>query len=277
MAKTPGGILKAERERQKKSLREIAQKLKLNSDYLKAIESENYSVLPAEIFTRSYIRMYADSLGLDSDSIVELYDSCGRGESVESEPRDDTAGHDLPHVSPQLRSFISRHSVVLATVIVAVALIVFLAVRDNDKPHVAEPYQGTAVEQAAPEQKADSAAIETAGPAPKGAEESPPVKQPAMQEVQQPAVRKPVVAGSISLKIVADDLTWVSVRIDEGNPAEWFLRPGESIELSAREQFALKVGNAGGTRLFFNGQDVGVLGPRGRIIDLVLPATHSNP
>lgn len=268
MANTPGGILKAERERQKKSLREISQKLKLNREYLKAIESENYSILPAEIFTRSYIRMYADALGLDSDSIVNLYDGLARPETADIEP---PAGITVPEsldIRSTLRSYISRKVIVITAVVMAASAVFFLTFRD--KPQFQEAARPAAEEPVSPESESGTVAAEAAKPESQAVQEPAPVQQPVRQET-----RKPVDAQSLFLKIVADDLTWVSVRIDRGSPGEWFLRPGESIELTARERFALKIGNAGGTRLFLNGQDIGVLGPRGHIIDIVLPDQNS--
>ncbi len=51
---TAGTILKAEREKQNKSLKKIAQELKVNIDYLKAIESDDYNAIPAEVFTKAW-------------------------------------------------------------------------------------------------------------------------------------------------------------------------------------------------------------------------------
>jgi cytoskeleton protein RodZ len=61
---TPGNVLRAERERQKKSLKEIAKRLKINIQYIKAIEEDDYSLLPAEVFTKAYLRIYAEALEL---------------------------------------------------------------------------------------------------------------------------------------------------------------------------------------------------------------------
>jgi cytoskeletal protein RodZ len=75
---TPGKILKAEREKQEKSLKEISVNLKLSIDYLTAIEEDNYSELPAEVFAKAYLRLYADELGLDGDYLLGLYYDFGK-------------------------------------------------------------------------------------------------------------------------------------------------------------------------------------------------------
>ena len=81
---TPGNALKAERKKQKKSLRYFALRLKINIEYLKAIEDDNYSLLPADIFTKAYLRLYAKALGLESDYILSLYSG-----QTEPEPEPD--------------------------------------------------------------------------------------------------------------------------------------------------------------------------------------------
>ncbi len=72
---TTGSILRTEREKQKRSLEDIAKKLKINIEYLKAIENDNYQSLPAEVFTKAYLRLYADSLGLENNYILSLFES----------------------------------------------------------------------------------------------------------------------------------------------------------------------------------------------------------
>ena len=80
----------------------------------------------------------------------------------------------------------------------------------------------------------------------------------------------------LSLRIEATEITWVSVSVDDGGPKEWLLRTGESISVTAREKFTLKIGNAGGTRLTLNNRDIGSLGPRGKIVDIVLTENGEN-
>ena len=75
---TPGHILKTEREKQGKSLKEISVVLKLNIDYLTAIEEDHYSELPAEVFTKAYLRLYAEELGLDGDYLLDLFYDFGK-------------------------------------------------------------------------------------------------------------------------------------------------------------------------------------------------------
>lgn len=68
-----GSILKIIRERRGLSLNLIAEKTKININYLENIEAEKYHQLPAGLFLKSYLSQYARFLGLDSKKVVEDY------------------------------------------------------------------------------------------------------------------------------------------------------------------------------------------------------------
>ncbi len=72
-----GLILKKLRLKQKISLGYISQKTNIGVHHLSAIESNNFTSLPAAVFVKSYIKQYAEVLGLDprpvSDSYIRLY------------------------------------------------------------------------------------------------------------------------------------------------------------------------------------------------------------
>lgn len=68
-----GSILKIIRERRGLSMDLIADKTKININYLENIEAEKYHQLPAEVFLKSYLSQYARFLGLDAKKVVEDY------------------------------------------------------------------------------------------------------------------------------------------------------------------------------------------------------------
>lgn len=74
-----------------------------------------------------------------------------------------------------------------------------------------------------------------------------------------------------SLEIIATEETWVSVDIDKDKHEQRLLKTGEAARWNAVEGFSVKIGNAGGARLVFNGKTIGSLGPSGKVVRLVLP------
>ncbi len=68
-----GSILKIIRERRGISLNIVAEKTKININYLENIEAEKYHQLPAEVFLKGYLTQYARFLGLDAKKVIEDY------------------------------------------------------------------------------------------------------------------------------------------------------------------------------------------------------------
>jgi cytoskeletal protein RodZ len=61
------------RKRAGVSLEEIAQRTKIGSRFLEAIEEERFEQLPGGIFSTSYLRQYAEEIGYDEDALLAFY------------------------------------------------------------------------------------------------------------------------------------------------------------------------------------------------------------
>jgi cytoskeleton protein RodZ len=70
-----GNSLREARLRQGLDLAEIEQATKIRSRYLRALEEEQFEVLPAETYVKGFLKAYADQLGLDGDLYVEEFNS----------------------------------------------------------------------------------------------------------------------------------------------------------------------------------------------------------
>lgn len=68
-----GPTLREARIRRKIDLTEIEQQTKIRVRYLRALENEEWDVLPGPAYTRSFIRTYASSLGLDGERLADDY------------------------------------------------------------------------------------------------------------------------------------------------------------------------------------------------------------
>jgi hypothetical protein len=73
------------------------------------------------------------------------------------------------------------------------------------------------------------------------------------------------------LKAVATEKTWMRILNDEQQVSDVLLQPKETSSWTARRQFHITIGNAGGIELFLNGVSQGRLGKSGEVIHLVLP------
>src|ERR687887_2351187 len=98
MPQAIGDILREARMRQKIDISEIESKTKIRAKYLRAMENEEFDLLPGSTFAKSFLRTYADALGLDAHRLVEEY-------RAQYEPRDEG---DLPPLSAQSSRRVGR-------------------------------------------------------------------------------------------------------------------------------------------------------------------------
>ena len=81
-----GNSLREARLRQGLDFPEIEQTTKIRGKYLRALEDEQFDVLPAQTYVKGFLRSYADYLGLDGQLYVDEFNSrYVRGEFEEEE------------------------------------------------------------------------------------------------------------------------------------------------------------------------------------------------
>src|SRR5713226_5838962 len=95
---TLGEELRHKREQRRITLAEIAEATRIGTRFLKAIETDNFSILPGGIFTRSFIRAYAKYVGMNEEEAIGLYLQQVAGPSAEQQESQDQTG--TVHVAP---------------------------------------------------------------------------------------------------------------------------------------------------------------------------------
>ncbi len=70
---TFGPVLRAARERKGITLRQLAAETKLSAELWEALEDNDLSRWPKRIYARSYVRDYAEHVGLDPDEVVNEF------------------------------------------------------------------------------------------------------------------------------------------------------------------------------------------------------------
>src|SRR2546421_8403004 len=68
-----GQSLREARMRARIDVSEIEGKTKIRAKYLRALENEEWGLLPGPTFVKSFLRTYAQALGLDAKALVEEY------------------------------------------------------------------------------------------------------------------------------------------------------------------------------------------------------------
>ena len=70
-----GGAQRARRARHP----QVEERTKIRARYLRALEGEDWEVLPGPAYVRGFLRTYAKLLGLDGEMLVDEYRAHGRG------------------------------------------------------------------------------------------------------------------------------------------------------------------------------------------------------
>jgi cytoskeleton protein RodZ len=68
-----GATLREARMRARIDISEIESETKIRAKYLRALENEEWDLLPGPTYVKSFLRTYADALGLDSRLLLEEY------------------------------------------------------------------------------------------------------------------------------------------------------------------------------------------------------------
>ena len=73
MTESFGARMREQRERQQIALTDIADRTKINRSLLEGLERDDLSNWPAGIFRRSFLRVYAQAIGLEPESVVREF------------------------------------------------------------------------------------------------------------------------------------------------------------------------------------------------------------
>jgi cytoskeleton protein RodZ len=268
---SPGQVLANQREKSERSLREIADALNLPISTLEDIEADALDRLPAEVYTRGYVRAYARYLRLDPDPIVAALAYSGSSEAAAVRKPQQTL-FDLNN--PNLRMVLIGCAALLV-----VAFLWYFLSSSEDSPSVAEPIGTDAEVSEVEPNPADEGAIqiETITPEPPAdttqesvqetgqmieisatAIELPSVQSAAM--VADESARRLTATGSEQLQLTFTDECWVEIKTTDGTTLYDDLGgAGVVWKFLGEGPFQLLLGYAPGVTLRFNDEQVSLV------------------
>lgn len=288
--------LKTARENTGLTLKDFFERTRISVVNLEAIENGDYHSLPVPIYTRNFIKTYANALGVDSKPFLQRYENYLQSIQI----KEKTQVPDEPPHTP-LVATLSRHKAALwvLCIIIVLAAVSFFVTNYHkpkaDVPHIAEtpaPKNAPIIDlqpqnARQPNELPIAVNLPTAGNSaivsPTGAEP----KQPAQNAVEAqsdntitpaatPAKNEDKIEALIddeesSLLVAhATEQTWIRIQADDKEPFQVLLKPGEKISHRGA-RFNMDIGNAGGVRIQFKGKNIENLGKSGQVIHLRLP------
>jgi cytoskeleton protein RodZ len=130
-----GSALREARERKGLSFPQVEEATKIRARYIRALESEDFGVLPGATYTKGFLRAYADYLGLDGHLFIDEFNSRYH----------DPRREDEKAIYPPSRRRITRHKretnivLIALAAIVAIASLVFLGAANGGNTHANLP------------------------------------------------------------------------------------------------------------------------------------------
>lgn len=259
-----GEILKKRREELGRDLRDISNILKINCDYLRHIEDDAFDKLPEPVYVKGYIREYAEFLNIDAEDVLKAYTEQVPAPAAENEAVLEEA---LRGRKTRARTLAISFLLVLFAVIILFLVSPFSPLKeDTSSPPLK---RGDEMSKSVAEPAGETQLPETTTLPPSSNSESGRTPQSTTETKKE---LLPVTDQSPHvLEIIADDITWLAITTDEAAPKEIMMNPGETVKVKANKNIYLKIGNAGGVKLIFNGKGFGKLGDKGEVITVNLP------
>jgi len=220
-----GEVLKKRREESGVDIKAVSDILKIRSEYLSAIEDDDFDKLPAAVYTIGYIRCYAKYLDVDAGPVIANFTS--------------HLSYPKPSIIIPIASSVRKVPVYFYVIFVLLAGLLAFAVYI---------YMG--------ENRTSGKIAEKINPS---VEEKTPV---------------PVAQIEHRLEITSMDTAWLRISYENGKSQEALLRAGDLKRWEFRGAATLRIGNAGGVTLKFDGKDLGVPGNPGQALTLTFPPSQ---
>ncbi len=272
-----GELLRQARDYKGVTLREAERATRISRAHLAALEAEDFSALPAMTYARGIVRNYAQYLGLDPLTTVELFEQrSGEIARVRNVVTTTTTYDARTHWVPNFA--IIAFMIIMAGIIFTWIYSAYLRPTESAVPTVVGVATVTPVPasllaqvtvQTTETAPAPPPATPTAGVAPtptsaQDAEQVTPVPveptAPPAEEASQPVVAEaPVTDGPHTFVIWVTDDVWVQMIVDGEVVADKVLAAGTELSASGSSVY-VESGNAGFVHVYVDGEDYGILG-----------------
>ncbi len=245
-----GKILAEARTAKGLSLEKVSEEVSIRQAYLEALENDDYSKMPEDVFIKGFIRNYGNFLGLNGPELVDLYKSQQTGSSVEEvkslgvrevdkvslnislkqerELGSGKGGLSLPKVHLPWRQ--------LALGIVAVAI---FAGGYFSVPILMDTMPSL-----------------------------PPISLPSFEDKQAPVepAETAKVYDHVVVEMVANDDCWLEVSENHKEVFAGMLRAQDRMVFEGKKQLIIKYGNVGAMQVTFNGEPQDMQGEQGVVV-----------
>ncbi len=276
-----GAELRQRRKSMELTLLEVEENTHIPEHYLTRLEKGDFDTFPSPTQARGMLGNYAEFLGLESDALLLRYAEAlqqrFQARALEKPVRSARVRPTLPAFKFRLpdwaQPLLTRDIAFGAAAGLGLLVFLLFSIGRILSTRAAEQIQPTApplVNLLLPSASATLGAFTT-----------PAITQESINLLEQPTTNPGLVGdatiqaastGNIAVRLLATQRTWMRVIVDGRVEFEGRTVPGQSYNFAADGQILLLTGNAAALRVFYNDQDLGVLGIYGEVVQVVFNA-----
>jgi cytoskeletal protein RodZ len=251
------------------SIEQVAAETRIRAEILRAIEGEDHENLPDDVFVKGFLRSFAKVIGADQNEVLRRFDSRRKVQMPAT-----VLSSIEPSREGRLWLTLLWVALLMAGLVGGTFLIYQLVYqRSETDARQAQVTRETEAAEPVAQPVPEAAQAEAAQP---GAAKPEPAQPKAAQPLSSAEeVKQENAAGTeasrYKMEIVCDENTWIKVIVDDAPAEEYFLKPGDRLQLAAKNNYNLLIGNAGGVSVQLDGQPVPVPGKSGDVVNLQLP------
>lgn len=263
-----GHILREAREQLGLTLDEVERGTRIRTHHLEAMEQGEFDTLPSPVQARGFLHNYSEFLGLDSDEILLQF-----AEMLQSRRKRQNAkviyGEPATRPSVEVRSrrsrWLSSDLFVAAgiTIIILIMLVwggtSMMASLGENAPR-AEEIGELLIPSVTVSSPSNGQAMEGVEPI----QALPISTEPSLFPTQDIIVGP---TNQVTLQLVIEKRSWISVLVDgEEQFPDHRAAVGQLLEFQGTQSIEVSTGNGAGVRVYFNGQDQGLMGVLGQVV-----------
>jgi cytoskeleton protein RodZ len=268
---TIGSELRDAREQRGVSLREISERTNIRLPVLRAIENDDFRLVPGSVIMRGFLKLYAREVGLDPDDIgrryteqLESYQGDRPFEDGPTEAREPSASFEASEGATRF----NRISVAIALAVLALLAVGYLLTSREAPASGAVAADAAQTPPPAPSAPAPDSR-DTSKPEPTaaqpGAEASKPAPTPAPIPAASPAAAGPpeptratsgTAADGLRVDLQATGEVWIAATADGQQVAYRMLSSGERLPIRATREAVLRIGIPANVSISINDQPI---------------------
>ena len=238
-----GDTLREARDKMELSVEDIEEATKIRRKYIRALEDNNFEVIPGKVYVRGFLRSYARCLNLDGDKLVQEFNEMNDYQMENNDPPQETIISIPKNTGKRYKRYLA------AVAVVVLAGFIYLLGSSNAN------LQDKLSDRPGSPKSTDNQPYGGATPG-----------NPGLKTPENGAKNEAPLMGMDVVLQVTDSECWMSIIVDDQNAFEGMVGPGNTKTFKGEESVQLKLGNAGAVKVMVNGRDYGFLGAQGQVI-----------